>query len=142
VCLCLCVRACACVSVRVCACVLCAPVHVCVRVYVCVSVCAHVCARCAPAHFCCCIPVNFISCITTECQCSANCTILWGQTKVCEFCMAASPCSCAHLPLAQPGPLLPAAGGRGLGGKVQAERGKASSPLVTSNNYYFLLPPP
>ena len=131
--------------------------------------CAHVCARCAPAHVCarcapeaCCIPVNFISCITTECQyianstipvnviscitteCQyiANCTILWGQIKVCKFCMAASPCSCAPLPLAQRGPLLPAAGGRGLGGKVQAKRGGASSPLVTLNNNYFSLPPP
>ena len=63
------------------------------------------------------IPVNLIRLPTTECQC----TIQWGQNKVCEFCMAASPYSCALLPLAQPSPLLPAAGGRG--GKVQAERG-------------------
>jgi hypothetical protein len=56
--------------------------------------------------------------------------------------MAASPCSYGPLPLAQPGPLLPAAGGRGLRGKVQAERGGASSPLVTTNNNYFLLPSP
>jgi len=58
------------------------------------------------------IPVNLIRLPTTECQC----TILWGQNKVCEFCMAASPCSCAPLPLAQPGRLLPA-GGQGLGGR-------------------------
>jgi len=106
------------VSVCACACV-CVCVCVCVCMFVCVSVCAHVCARCAPAHFYCSIPVNFISCITTECQCSANCTFLWGQIKVCEFCMAASPCSSAPLPLAQPGPLLPAAGGwggKGAGG--------------------------
>ena len=63
-----------------------------------------------------------------------------GQTKFCESCMAAS-CSCAPLPLAQSGLLLPAAGGRGLGGNGQAERG-AFSPLVTLNNTYFLLPPP
>jgi len=98
------------------------------------------------------IPVNLINCITRECQCSANCTILWGQNKVCEFCMAASlflrfcmaasPCSCAPLPLAQPGPLLPAAGGWGLKGKVQAERGGATSPLVTSNTDCSSLPPP
>jgi len=88
------VCACACVCARLCARVLerecvCAPVHVCMRVCACVRlcmcgvcvrvyVCVYVCARCAPAHFCCCIPVNFSSCITTECQCSANCTILWG----------------------------------------------------------------
>jgi len=69
------------------------------------------------------IPVNLISSIITECQCSANCTILWGHNKVCKFCMSAGTCSCAPLPLAQPGMLLPAAGGRGLGGKVQAEQG-------------------
>jgi len=54
--------------------------------------------------------------------------------------MAAS-CSCIPLPLAQPSPLLPAAGKRGLGGKGQAERGGASSPLVTLINV-SLLPPP
>ena len=79
------------------------------------------------------IPVNLINCITRECQCSANCTILWGQNKVCEFCMAASlflrfcmaasPCSCAPLPLAQPGPLLPAAGGRVWGGRCRRSGG-------------------
>jgi len=111
---------CVCASVWVCA-----PVHVCVYACECVCACACVCARCASAaaweHAC--IPVNFISCINTECQCSANCTILWGQTKVCEFCIAAS-YSCAPLPIAQPGPLLPAAGGRGLGGKGQAVVGR------------------
>jgi hypothetical protein len=39
-----------------------------------------------------------------------------GQTKVCEACLAAS-CSCAPLPLAWPGPLLPDARGRGWGGE-------------------------
>ena len=146
---CVCVHVCARVLEREC---VCAPVHVCMRVCACVRlcmcgvcvrvyVCVYVCARCAPAHFCCCIPVNFSSCITTECQCSANCTTLWGQTKVCDIYMAASPYSCAPLPLAQPGPLLPA-GGQGLGGKVQAEWGGASSLLVTLNNRYFLLPLP
>ena len=111
--------------------------HVCVFVYVCVSLCAHMCVHVVRLR----IPVNLIRCITTECQCSANCTILWGQNKVYKFCMAASPCSCAPLPLAKPGPLLPA-GGQGLGGKVQAEWGGASSLLVTLNNRYFLLPLP
>ena len=64
-----------------------------------------------------------------------------GQTKVCEFCMAAS-CTCAPLPLAQPGPLLPTAGGRGLGGKGQANGGVASSPLITSNNKCFFAAAP
>ena len=134
-CVCVCARACACVSVRVRACVsACACACVCACVYMCVSLCVYV-VRLR-------IPVNLISCIIKECQCSANCTILWGQKKVCEFCMAASPCSCAPLPLAQPGPLLPAAGGWGLKGKVQAERGGATSPLVTSNTDCSSLPPP
>jgi len=126
VCMCVCEFVCACVcTLCACACVYarCAP--------------ARVCARCVCVHVVClqhaCIPVNYISCIATECQCSANCTILWGQTKVCEFCMAASLCSCAPLPLAQPGPLLPA-GGQGLGGKVQEECGVASTLLITLNN--------
>jgi len=88
--MCVCARACACVRLCVSA-----------TVHVCVCLCAHVCARCVPVHLLlhACIPVNFSSCITTECQCSANCTILWGQTKVCKFCMAASPSSCGPLPL-------------------------------------------
>jgi len=156
----LCVRVCVCVSVRVCACVIvcaCACVCACVCMCVCEFVCACVCtlcacacvyARCAPARVCArcvcvhvvclqhaCIPVNYISCIATECQCSANCTILWGQTKVCEFCMAASPCSCAPFPLA----VCPWAGSKGKGaGGV----GGASSPLVTLNNDNFSLLPP
>jgi len=44
--------------------------------------------------------------------------------------------------LAQPGPLLPAAAGRGLGGKAKAERGGAFPLLVTSNNKYFRYRPP
>jgi hypothetical protein len=125
---CVCVSVCVCARMCMCVCV-CAPVSVCAPAHVCVCdfVCTCVCTLCACAflllHEHACIPVNFISCITTECQCSANCTTLWGQTKVCEFCMAASLCSCAPLPLAQPGLLLPAAGRRGLGGKVQVERG-------------------
>ena len=121
--MCVCARACACVRLCVSA-----------TVHVCVCLCAHVCARCVPVHLLlhACIPVNFSSCITTECQCSANCTILWGQTKVCES---------LFLPLAQPDPLLPAAGGQGLGGKVQAERGGASSPLVTLNKNFRFRPP-
>jgi len=107
----------------------CAPVQVClrvcIRVCVCVSLCAHVCVHVVRLR----IPVNLIRLPTTECQC----TILWGQNKVCEFCMAASPCSCAPLPLAQPGRLLPA-GGQGLGGKVQEECGVASTLLITLNN--------
>jgi len=91
---------------RVCVCV-----HVRVRelmcVSVCASLCAHVCVHVVRLR----IPVNLIRLPTTECQC----TIQWGQNKVCEFCMAASPCSCAPLPLAQPGPLLPV-GGQGLAG--------------------------
>ena len=144
VCVCTCVRICMCF----CACVhLCEYVHLCICVCMCVYVCVCECVCvCVCTSWACafllhaCIPVNFISCITTECQCSANRTFLWGQTKVCEFCMAAS-CSCAPLPLTHPGLLLPAAGGRGLGGNGQAERG-AFSPLVTLNNTYFLLPPP
>ena len=143
--MCMCVCACVCKGAResVCAPCVCVPVHVCA----CACVCAFV-RLCISAalllheSIAACIHVNFISCITTECQCSANCLILWGQTNVCEFCMAASPCSCAPLPLAQPGPLLLAAGGRGLGGKVQAEWGGASSLLVTLNNNYFSLPIP
>ena len=133
---CVCVCVCVCVSVSVCAC---ACVSACLYtcVCMCVCLCAHVCVHVVRLR----IPVNLIRCITTECQCSANCTILWGQNKVCKFCKAASPCSCAPLPLAQPGPLLPA-GGQGLGGKVQAEWGGASSPLVTLNNKFFLLPLP
>jgi hypothetical protein len=115
----------------------CAPVHVCVCVCVCVWMCVRMCVHVVRLQHAC-IPVNFISCITTECKCSANCTILWGQTKVCKFCMAAS-CSCAPLPFAQPGPpcLLQAGGGWRC-----RRSGGASSPLVTLNNNYFQLPPP
>ena len=136
--MCSCVCVCACVSVRLCKCVrmcMCECGRMCVHV-VCLYMCVHVRLQHA------CIPVNFISCIITECQGSANCTIRWGQTKVCKFCMAASPCSCAPLPLAQSGPLLPAAGGWGLVGKVQAEQGGASSPLVTLNKENFRYRPP
>jgi len=123
-CVCECVRLCMCVCVFVYVCVcLCVCVFVCVCV--CVSLCAHVCVHVVRLR----IPVNLIRLPTTECQC----TILWGQNKVCEFCMAASPCSCAPLPLAQPGRLLPA-GGQGLGGKVQEECGVASTLLITLNN--------
>jgi len=102
------VRELMCVSVCACACVsACLYMCVCVCVCVCVSLCAHVCVHVVRLR----IPVNLIRLPTTECQC----TIQWGQNKVCEFCMAASPCSCAPLPLAQPGPLLPV-GGQGLAG--------------------------
>jgi hypothetical protein len=131
-CMCICVCVCACVSMCPCACVF---ACVCMCVYVCVSLCAHVCAHCAPAHFCCCMSMlaslsaSLHYLLITGCQCSANCTIK-DQTKVCEFCMAASPCSCAPLPLAQPGSLLPAAGGQGLGGKVPG--GAGGHPLRSS----------
>ena len=136
---CVCACACACVSVRVCTCV---SVCACACVRACVCVCVHMFVHVVRLCRCCCMLASLNSCIITECQCSANCTILWGQTKVCEFCMAASPSSCAPLPHAQPGPLLPAAGGRGLGVKAMAVRGGGSSPLVTWNNNYFSLPPP
>ena len=98
VCVCVCVRVYVCMCVCMCVCVR-AHVHVCVRVCACVSVCACACV-CACVCVCvcvcvhlrmyvhvvrlqqACIPVNFMGCITTECQCSANCTILWGQNKV------------------------------------------------------------
>jgi len=132
--LCACARvcACACVSVRVCACMF-APVHVCV----CARECVHVVRLCINAaarlHSC----LNFTCC--TECSANAIPTLQsWGQGLL--ACMAAS-CSCAPLPLAQPGLLLPAAGGQGLGGK--AEQGGASSPsLLTLNNEYLKTPPP
>ena len=112
VCVCVCAHACECVSVRVCACVsVCACACVCACVYMCVRMCVHVVSLR--------IPVDQLHNHRMPMQCQLY--NLWGQNKVCEFCMAASPYSCALLPLAQPSPLLPAAGGRG--GKVQAERG-------------------
>jgi hypothetical protein len=96
------VRVLVCMSVCACACV-----SACLYTCVCVSLCAHVCVHVVRLR----IPVNFIRLPITECQC----TILWGQNKVCEICLAASPSSCAPLPLAQPGPLLPV-GGQGLAG--------------------------
>jgi hypothetical protein len=137
---------------RVCACA-CVCARLCARVLerecvcgVCMCVCARVCARCAPAHFRCCLRACLHPCQLHKLhnhkmpmQCQLYNPV--GANKVCEFCMAAS-CSCAPLPLTQPGPLLPAAGGRGLGGEGQAKRGGASSPVVTSYNKYFLLPPP
>ena len=67
---------CACVSVRVYACV---SVCACACVYVCVCT-----LRACPfllLHEHACIPVNYITCISTECQCSSNCLILWGKPR-------------------------------------------------------------
>jgi len=114
-------RVCVCLCVCVCACV-----YLCVFVCVCVCVCARQCMSfllllhdsmlASLSQF------NLLHNHRMQYQCNANHTILWGQTKVCGSCMAAS-CSCAPLPLAQSCPLLPAACGRGLGEKGQAERG-------------------
>jgi len=136
-CVCVCARVlenvCVCAPVHVCLCV-CAPVCVCLCVcvclrmcvFVCVCVCARECACCAPAHFCCCMRaclhscLNFICC-RMQCRCNTNYTIL-GANQGLLGCMAAS-CSCAPLPLTQPGLLLPAPGGRGLGGRGRRSGG-------------------
>jgi len=96
-----------CVSVCVC---VCAPV--CVRLCMCVCVCAHVCTLCTRAflllHEHACIPVNFIICITTECNANAMPSIqscggkprfarspAWLPLVLALFCLLLSPvCSC------------------------------------------------
>ena len=139
-CVCACVRLCECVylcmCVRVCECVcVCACICECVCVFA--RVCVHVVGLCISA-------AAFLSTYLVVQPRNVNTVptvILWGKTKVCEFCMAAS-CSCAPLPLAQPGLLLPAAGGRGLGGKGQAERGGhlLRSSLETANIHRYRPP--
>jgi hypothetical protein len=79
VCTCVHVCVCACVCVRVCVRV-CAPVHI-----ICAAVCLHPCLMLAS--------LSLLHSHRLQCQCNANYTILEGQSKVCESCMAAS-CSC------------------------------------------------
>ena len=84
------------------ACCLGAVARVCVFTCLCMRVCVCVCVRlCISAalllhegaclHPC---QLHLLHNHKMQCQCNANCTILWGQTKVYKSCMAAS-CSCA-----------------------------------------------
>jgi hypothetical protein len=147
VCVCVCARLCAPVHVCLCVCAyvrlcVCAPVNVCVCVCVCMH--ASVCTLCACAflllhesmlaflsqlH----LLQNAVPTIQScggkticrmQCRCNTNYTIL-GANQGLLGCMAAS-CSCVPLPLTQPGLLLPAAGGRGLGGRGRRSGGGAS----------------
>jgi len=150
VCICVCVYVCVCVNkgarerlcvfvcVCVCACAcVCAPVHVCVRLCMCVRVCVRVCLLLQ----CCCmlasLSTSFVHNHRMQCQCYANCTILWGQTKVCESCMAAS-CSCAPLPLS---PVCSCCRRAERGGGVLSARHFEQKILFTTTPPINMLPP-
>ena len=96
-CVCLCVCICMCVCVSVCACVrVCAPEHV-------ISAAALLLLR-ACLYPC----LNFICCMTTKCQLHNPVGENQGLRGLPDCLLF-----CALLSLAWPGPLLPAAGGRG-----------------------------